>query len=816
MNKKLVIFIFLFLIFCLSFFIRTYFSYNIIFSDGAVKYGDDAMYHMRFLENLLLGGHFPSFIYFDAFTNFPHGTYDGIAPLYDFILACVIWLISLGKPTLEVINKIAPFYPVFLGSLIPIAVYFITRVFWDAKVSFVAAVLSSISTPILYKSLLGYNDHHVAEILFSSLTMIFLLYGLREAKNSVSAKNINLWVYIFLCGISMGAYLLIWRGAIIFLFLIFIFFILFYVMEFIRQKPADWILFAGAIVFLVSFLMIVPFFGHPNLSIGIYNIYHLIVYGLGFFTFFMLWIFSAVIKNKFLNRWLIIVFFTGALVIIALFLKFIFPDVFKDIFVLAGALNNNGLFGASFKNIVSEMQSLTYQGAIQDFYSLFFMFLLGFFIIFYRYIKEKKPEYLLLIIWAIVSFFITGIIPSFGQERFDIYLSIPVIIFSSFIIVKGFQFGWKSLHISSSLEKDNPFRMYFLVGSIAIIVGLVFFIIYPFPFNAGLQSPQSLPALAQAAFMAVQNPIRVDNDLYLLLKWLKENTPDPGVDYYALYKEPKANKDVVEDFVYPENSYGVLSHWERGHAIEYYGHRMPVANPFQQGIGRKENGQVKEIGEGVFFLETDESKAVKYLDDLRVKYIITDNKFALPGYFDTMIKAVQGDLIGYTEEPNGVLTKKDNAMISRLHLLDGSQTDIEIKLKEKPVDLTVSSLSHFRLLYESSTTVNNLRYKNINKEIKAFKVFEYVKGAEIKGKTYPGANINISTEITTNQGRNFEYKNETTADSNGKFSFIVPYSTGKQEKSDVTASEYTLKIGNWIRKIKVSEDDILQGKTISI
>ena len=105
-RDKIFIFIFLFLIFCFAFFIRTYFYYEVVFSDGIVKYTEDAMYHMRYLENMLLGGHFPSFMYFDPYSAFPHGTYNKIAPLYDFILALIIWLVSFGKPTIEIVNKI--------------------------------------------------------------------------------------------------------------------------------------------------------------------------------------------------------------------------------------------------------------------------------------------------------------------------------------------------------------------------------------------------------------------------------------------------------------------------------------------------------------------------------------------------------------------------------------------------------------------------------------------------------------------------------------------------------------------------------------
>ena len=91
---------------------------------------DDGVYHMRIVENLLLGGHFPKWIYFDAYTYFPHGTYIHFAPLYDWLLSLIIWFIGLSKPTLVLINQIAPFYPVVLGVLAILVVYFIGKELW--------------------------------------------------------------------------------------------------------------------------------------------------------------------------------------------------------------------------------------------------------------------------------------------------------------------------------------------------------------------------------------------------------------------------------------------------------------------------------------------------------------------------------------------------------------------------------------------------------------------------------------------------------------------------------------------------------------
>lgn len=820
-KKQVINSISLIAIFIFSFFIRTFFCYKSIFTSGGVKYIDDAMYHMRILENILLGGHFPKFIYFDPYVNFPYGAYDKIAPMYDFILAIFIWLISFGNPTVELINKIAPFYPVFLGSLTPIVIYFIAKAFWNnTKISLLSAFLVSIFPTVLYRSLLGVNDHHVAEVLLSSLTMMFLVYALLFAKNGNSIKNIKFWLFVFLTGFSLGLYFLTWVGAILFLFIIFVFLVTYYLIEFLSNKPCKWILIAGFTIFLVPLLMIAPFFGHPNITFGTYNINHLLCFTLSFFAFALLWVVSFIIEKKSFKKWVIFPIIIIIFVVSVIVLKFGFSGIFEKIIVLANGVNNNGSSLNDFRNFVSEMNPLKFQGAIDRFFALFFMYLLGFFIIIYQFLKEKKPEYLLLIIWTIITLLITGFFSFFGQVRFDIYLSVNVVLLSSFFIVKGFEFGFKSLDISSRLEKkESYYKIYFLVGSVVMLFNLVFFIIYPFPFNAGQDFPYSLPNIVSAVINTMKDPSVLSTDWQKALKWLKEKTPDPGMDFFALYKEPGIDKKTgkLNSYVYPEKSYGVLSHWENGHAIEYYSQRPVTANPFQLGIGKKVNGKVIELGESLFFIETNENKATSYLDQLKVKYIISDNKFALleSGIFNVMVKLVQKDMTGYIDEPENLPTKYDNSMIARLHILDGSKSILEKKLNNKKINLNISALERFRLLYESETTSTIFPNGALLKDIKTIKIFEYVKGAKIKGYAPSGTKISLSLEITTNQDRKFIYENETTAD-NGVFEIMVPYSTGKQEESDVLAGEYVIKIKDKIVKVKVLEQDVLQGKTIEI
>ncbi|MCK4475990.1 MAG: hypothetical protein KAU16_04620, partial [Methanophagales archaeon] len=113
------------------------------------------------------------------------------------------------------------------------------------------------------------------------------------------------------------------------------------------------------------------------------------------------------------------------------------------------------------------------------------------------------------------------------------------------------------------------------------------------------------------------------------------------------------------------------------------------------------------------------------------------------------------------------------------------------------------------------------------------KTFEYVKGARIEGTAPNGSVVEISTDVTTNQGREFVYSQRTT--SNGTYEFIVPYSTeGPVEEwtskgwtnFDVLASPYKLRAGHlenetvvWEvekQEISVPEAAVMEGKIIRV
>jgi len=818
----------LILIFAFALFIRIYFSWDTVFSDPIKYSSDDGIYHMRLVENMLLGGHFPFRIYFDPFTNFPHGTYVYFTPLYDWLLAVIIWVVALGKPTLEIINKIAPFYPAVMGSFIIFIVYFITKALFkdpegkplasdgaSKKVALLASFLSAISSSFLFRSVLGNTDHHVAEVLFSSLMIMFLIFTLQTKKYSR-----KFWIMTALAGFSLGLYFLAWTGAIMFLFLVFCFIVLYYLIEYFLGNRQNWILYMGIAIFLISFLMVVPFFGHPDLFNALmFNAKHLEGFLLGILVFLFLLLSDWLFIKKNINKKWMPIFLAGLVFFIIAVLKIFFGEFFSQLIEGLKQINNGAVNNNLARELVGEMSPARFNGLINNFSIAFVVSLLSLGIIFYQFVKNKKPEYFLLIFWTVFMMLMSGIIPAFGQTRFCVYLSPVFSILFAFLVIKCFEFGWQGIQKSKELEENNPIKKYVWTGCSVIIFVAVYFLLYPFPFNAGSDFPQSLPYILQDV-LSSSKLMPASEDRYEVCDWLKNNTPDTGLDYYELYKEPGVNKETgkVNDYSYPADSYGILAVWDFGHMITYYAHRIPASNPFQQGIGKKNKDGTITPGYATFFLEGSEKTATEYLDQLKTKYVIADSASAnSDGVYQQMIKWAQGNFDGYLEEgtDNLDLNKYYDSMIARLELFDGRQTSFETKVNNKDRSFDIKALNHFRLLYESDSTAFTLKIDNEN-DVKEYKVFEYVKGATIKGFAASGAEVEISTKVTTNQGRSFVYKN-TLKSENGKFEIVVPYSTGKQENSETTVEKYTIKIGEYYTKsIEVLEQDVLNGKIINI
>ncbi|KAF5039725.1 Archaeal glycosylation protein B long peripheral domain protein [anaerobic digester metagenome] len=351
----------------------------------------------------------------------------------------------------------------------------------------------------------------------------------------------------------------------------------------------------------------------------------------------------------------------------------------------------------------------------------------------------------------------------------------------------------------------------------------------------------------------------MDSEWMEALEWMGENTPDPGVDYYAIYDK--------ETFVYPEEAYGVMSWWDYGHWITFVAKRIPNNNPFQHGV-------TGPNGSATYLISTDEEAANRVLDNIGTRYIVTDilldtSKFHAPATWADPDVGQEPFQPYYLLPESGGSTNYQAVpfnnqeyyltMISRLHNFDGSMTDptsqviyaeyleparantsLPVITRTQQMNATegaaaveaynqnappgsgatllnmyyqyrgdsilqplerVPALQHYRLVHETPGNV----YGNVGEDgpdLKAVKIFEYVPGATIRGEGI------IEVPIVTNTGREFTYRQESV---NG--TFVVPYATSGWSGEVKATGQY--RIAGTGQTFDVTEEDIQQGRTIN-
>ena len=101
-------------------------------------------------------------------------------PFFHGLLALVIWCIGLGSPTLQTIDTVAVYFPAILGALTVIPGYFIGKAIVGRFAGIMAAGLIAIlPREWLGRSSLGFVDHHVLEVLLSTMAIMFLVMAIK-------------------------------------------------------------------------------------------------------------------------------------------------------------------------------------------------------------------------------------------------------------------------------------------------------------------------------------------------------------------------------------------------------------------------------------------------------------------------------------------------------------------------------------------------------------------------------------------------------------------------------------------------------------
>lgn len=818
--------------------------YSSIFTNWPGEYGnyvnfaaDDAVYHMRLVHNTLY--HYPWRIFFDPFSYFPYGMQVIFGPLFTLIVATVALIIGFGNPSPELVNHVGAYIPPVMGALCLIPVYFITRIVFGKTPAIISAfILAFLPGEFLNRSTLGFVDHHVAEVLFSTATCVFFIYALTFFRRMAKSNHAALVCGLF-CGVTFGAFLLIWQGAMLLFGMIFLaFFITQILIDHINNNDTKYLLFLAGLTYIPPIIMMLPYTLAAPLTI--YPSYNIPILAMCFAIFIICYLLHIVFKRKKFTKNII-----WALVGMFIFLAFVvskcspFFDVFKDYDSVISAyaamtvsesrpciIGPDGKFTARiFWGIYSWIMLLALVG-------LGCLGCLAY--------KKKHPAEIFLLIWSLVIIAMTC-----KQIRFNYYLAINASILSGYAIYFLFNLiGCLDFPKKITIRKQK-FGFLVLLCFIAFVM--------------------ARPMYLLLKHNSISSGSHITHEWYNTLLWLRTHTPDPqgsvidkDFDYRGYYAVPK---NLQAPYNYPESAYGVMTWWDEGHQITYIAHRIPNANPHQQGVVDK----TSEIGSAPFFTSTDESRAVKNLDTVGSRYVIINKDMATTKFRPIAIWSGDTDdwddtrdiKINFSEFPEKTLNLKVpidsqkflQSMVSRLFYDDASglqhfrliheseggyhaQARVFQILNKNPlsVRLDVTELHSGRYNDAFNTIEKRNNIQSITKDnstfiysvrppVKYAKIFEKVKGATINGivtgSIADNTPVKLTLKLKTKYDRIFVYEQATIVN-NGKYSFTVPYPTtemrGDNYSYDIEpVGKYQIQIGNKVTEVAVSEEAVMFG-----
>lgn len=812
---------------------------------------DDPLYNLRQTE--LLIHNFPNYAWFDVMTHFPTGDFIYWGPVFTYFLAIASMISgAVTRPEIIFASLLVP--PLMATILVPI-MYFVGKSCGDWKTGVLASgFIAVVSGQYYYRSLFGYVDHHIAEVLFSTLFCLAYILAIRSAtETQLNFKQIKTMKKpIFLAMIAGISYLLGYftmPTIVLFAMIIAIFTLIQSIIDIYRDRNSDYLLMVNGIIFSMVIIGVL-LFGIKTLdqvTLAVYSIGHIYAYlGLLGGTIF-LYMFKKIIPSgkKYLYPLSIVGFGLLFSIIISIVSPLIFNLLISSFF---------SFFGQVAESLtIQEARSWDISLALITFNYGLVLMIGGFIVLAYKNFKEEHPNQIFIMVWSFII-----LISTWQHIRYEYYLAVNIALLAGIVLSFVLDISWSnSLKYLKRLDdqetvaqpvtrrekrrkkerkniKTKSYKDLSLLILLIVIGSTAFMFAYS-SFNYSYSG-------------AMTTPIRMNQDWKESMLWLGSNTPDTGVDYFEIYDQ--------KTFKYPPQAYGIMSWWDYGHMITFIAKRIPNANPFQRGVAGPQ-------GAAAYFMSTSESEANVILDELGTRYIITDiemdtGKFwAMSTWYNSSVNIQPYQTLFVLTEPSQPNQYKQIilytqlyyiTMISKLHNFDGSMTNTQTVYYVEYIDPSISgvsvpvitnaaivtaeearyrisqfelnapsgyhagsysqmiyipvetvpALNHYRLVHESPSNVFNAKVP----DIRYVKIFEYVKGAHIKG------NGIIEVPIETDVGRQFIYRQQSI---NGEF--IVPYSTTGNPYGVRATDKY--RVSNTSLTFDITEKDIMQGLTVN-
>ncbi|MCX6005983.1 MAG: oligosaccharyl transferase, archaeosortase A system-associated [Chloroflexi bacterium] len=603
----------------LSFYLRVALPYQSVFDGQWIKLtSNDAYFYMRMVDNLVQN--FPHLYGFDPYGVFPGGFSTANVPaFFAFLLAGIVKILGGTSPSQQTIDTISVYVPAILGILTVIPVYFIGKTLVNRWAGLVAAVaLALMPGELLVFSLLGNTDHHSAEVLLTSCFAVFFILAIKRGRQFTYSMLIKGQFpeagqhlpYALAAGIFLGLYLITWSGALLFVFIIFIYFIIQFISDHLRGFPTDYLSKVAIICFLVALLIFIPM-SQDKLTLISLAVVILVPIALN--------VLSAVMAAREVKRLYYPAIVAGLAVLGIVAAWLLFPALFHSAVVRISSIFSWRLG----QDVVGEMKPLFLPGgrftldmAWSQYALVLYSGLAGLALVIYRSIRKGQSELIFLAVWSLVT-----MLASFAMVRFVTYFTVSLVILTGYLagmIIEA------CLSIKSADQPAKPRKKAkrnvtaqkppLRTALVTIAVGIAVIIIL-------------IPG-AVSAVNSARNPSFMPSNAWMeAMEWMKNNTPEPfgkADFYYKLYDTPAQGKT----YLYPDTFYSVAVWPDYGYWVTRMSHRVPTANPGSYSIYAGDYEIANQVAR--YFTSTDEMARIGYMKKWQAKYVIVDSRIASP------------------------------------------------------------------------------------------------------------------------------------------------------------------------------------------
>ncbi|MDD5648453.1 MAG: oligosaccharyl transferase, archaeosortase A system-associated, partial [Dehalococcoidia bacterium] len=654
--------------------LRVAIPYDQVFVRDWVKMtGIDAYYYMRLVDNLMQ--HFPQLTQFDPYLLYPGGIVTGSQPdFFAYFMGGIIWLISLGNAGQHTVDVVSVYIPPVLAVLTILAVFFIGLLLGSKWLGLMSAGLLAIMPgEFLSRSLLGYTDHHIAEVFFSTCIMLFAFLAVRACRSRSLSEMVKAgWsgigkaaTFSILAGIFMGLYMLTWAGALLFALVLFLFIVVQAVVDHLHGRPTGYLGLLGVCLFGVGLILYVP---------AIHGISTAAALAAGLLVSALLPLLSGWMNGRGLRSYYYPIVIAGLAVLGIVLLAVVSPGMFQWV---TGSLAT--IFVWPIGTTVMEMQplliqqgSFTFAVAMGNYMLAFFISLLCIAVLFYQVIKKGQTDRTLLLVWSIII-----LLSALSMRRFAYYFAVNVVLLTGYLCwiplealirkknestaavaaVKPSARGKKRAARQAQRSRRTSMQGSFAIAAVLIVIILLVY--YP--------SIGPLPDGQKPSIDLARRPLFAPSNAWCeATDWLRTNTPEPFGEadtYYRLYQPPGRQGG----FEYTSDAYGILAWWDYGYWIARIGRRPPATNP---GTGALESAY--------FFTAQDAISAEQTIDRYGARYIIVDNEIAAhDGKFHALASLSGSD---YSRYYDMFLTKQNNRYVPAVYFFPEYYRSMVVRL----------------------------------------------------------------------------------------------------------------------------------------